>query len=83
MFANMYLAYATRSEPVKTLRAAVDTWNIGDRRRLDRGERVGERMVERTGPREAIRRRRKALYIGNHTQTCASSIRGRGRYWIS
>lgn len=52
MFANMYLAYETLSEPMRALLANVRTWNVGDRRRLDRGERVGERMVARAGPRE-------------------------------
>jgi taurine dioxygenase len=34
LFANMYLAYDTLSEPMKALLAGVKTWNVGDRKRL-------------------------------------------------
>jgi taurine dioxygenase len=33
LFANMYLAYDTLSEPMKALLAGVKTWNVGDRKR--------------------------------------------------
>jgi taurine dioxygenase len=36
LFANMYLAYATLSEPMKAMLAGVKTWNVGDRKRLGR-----------------------------------------------
>ena len=36
MFANMYLAYDTLSEPMKALLAGVRTWNVGDRKKLSR-----------------------------------------------
>jgi taurine dioxygenase len=69
MFANMYLAYETLSEPMKALLAKVKTWNVGDRRKMDRGERVSERMVESRGPREG-------RYIGNATM--AAKVRDPG-----
>ncbi len=34
LFANMYMAYDTLSEPMKALLAGVKTWNVGDRKRL-------------------------------------------------
>ena len=34
LFANMYLAYDTLSEPMKALLAGVKTWNVGDRKKL-------------------------------------------------
>ncbi len=37
MFANMYLAYETLSEPMKALLKDVKTWNIGDRKKLGNG----------------------------------------------
>jgi taurine dioxygenase len=37
MFANMYLAYETLSEPMKALLKDVRTWNIGDRKKLGNG----------------------------------------------
>ena len=36
LFANMYLAYETLSEPMKAMLAGVKTWNVGDRKRLGR-----------------------------------------------
>jgi alpha-ketoglutarate-dependent taurine dioxygenase len=34
MFANMYIAYETLSEPMKALLKDVKTWNVGDRKKL-------------------------------------------------
>ena len=34
MFANMYLAYETLSEPMKAMLKDVKTWNVGDRKKL-------------------------------------------------
>ncbi len=36
LFANMYLAYETLSEPMQALLEGVKTWNVGDRKRLGR-----------------------------------------------
>jgi taurine dioxygenase len=36
LFANMYLAYETLSEPMQRLLQGVRTWNVGDRKRLGR-----------------------------------------------
>jgi len=36
LFANMYLAYETLSEPMKAMLEGVKTWNVGDRQRLGR-----------------------------------------------
>jgi taurine dioxygenase len=41
LFANMYLAYETLSEPMQALLASVKTWNVGDRKKLSQGERRG------------------------------------------
>jgi len=41
MFANLYMAYDTLSEPMKALLANVKTWNVGDRKRLMDGEKAG------------------------------------------
>jgi taurine dioxygenase len=41
LFANMYLAYETLSEPMKSLLAGVKTWNVGDRKKLMHGDRMG------------------------------------------
>lgn len=38
MFANMYLAYDTLSEPMKAAIAQVETWNVGDRGRHAQGD---------------------------------------------
>jgi taurine dioxygenase len=43
MFANMYLAYETLSEPMKALLASVKTWNVGDRKRLGRTSEIAAR----------------------------------------
>jgi taurine dioxygenase len=40
MFANMYLAYETLSEPMKTLLKDVKTWNVGDRKKLGNDARM-------------------------------------------
>jgi taurine dioxygenase len=92
LFANMYLAYETLSEPMKALLEGVKTWNVGDRKKLSQSDRMGsardgryvgnEKMAAkvrdpgdlqtesahplvRTHPQTG----RKAIYIGNHTQT--------------
>ena len=41
LFANMYLAYETLSEPMKALLTGVKTWNVGDRKKLMQGEKTG------------------------------------------
>ena len=41
LFANMYLAYETLSEPMKSLLAGVKTWNVGDRKKLMQGDKMG------------------------------------------
>jgi alpha-ketoglutarate-dependent taurine dioxygenase len=92
LFANMYLAYETLSEPMKALLAGVKTWNVGDRKKLSQGDKMGsaregryvgnEKMAakvrdpgdlqtESAHPlvRTHPETRRKAIYIGNHTQT--------------
>jgi taurine dioxygenase len=46
MFANMYLAYETLSEPMKALLKDVRTWNVGDRKKLGRS---GEVATTREG----------------------------------
>ena len=37
----MYLAYETLSEPMKALLEGVQTWNVGDRKKLMQGEKTG------------------------------------------
>jgi taurine dioxygenase len=41
LFANMYMAYDTLSEPMKALLSGVKTWNVGDRKKLMDGEKAG------------------------------------------
>ena len=41
MFANMYLAYETLSEPMKALLEGVKTWNVGDRKKLSQSDKMG------------------------------------------
>jgi taurine dioxygenase len=41
MFANMYLAYETLSEPMKAMIRDVKTWNVGDRKKLSQNEKMG------------------------------------------
>ena len=41
LFANMYLAYETLSEPMKALLAGVKTFNVGDRKKLIQGDKMG------------------------------------------
>jgi alpha-ketoglutarate-dependent taurine dioxygenase len=92
LFANMYLAYETLSEPMKVLLQGVKTWNVGDRKKLSQADKMGsaregryvgnEKMaakvrdpgdVQTESAHPLVRThpetRRKAIYIGNHTQT--------------
>jgi len=41
LFANMYLAYETLSEPMKALLGGVKTWNVGDRKKLMDADKIG------------------------------------------
>ncbi len=41
MFANMYLAYETLSEPMKEMLENIRTWNVGDRKKLQKGGGMG------------------------------------------
>src|SRR5207247_3792160 len=41
LFANMYVAYETLSEPMKALLAGVKTWNVGDRKKLMQADNMG------------------------------------------
>jgi len=41
MFANMYLAYETLSEPMKAMLKSIRTWNVGDRKKLQKGGAMG------------------------------------------
>jgi alpha-ketoglutarate-dependent taurine dioxygenase len=41
LFANMYLAYETLSEPMKALLGGLKTWNVGDRKKLMQGDKMG------------------------------------------
>jgi taurine dioxygenase len=91
MFANMYLAYETLSEPMKAAIAGVRTWNLGHRKKRIDGDKIsaaresysgnanmaikvrdsGELQTESAHPlvRTHPETRRKALYIGDQTQT--------------
>ncbi len=40
MFANLYLAYDTLSDPMKEMLEGVKTWNVGDRRTLNQNDGV-------------------------------------------
>ena len=62
MFANMYLAYATLSEPMKALLEGVKTWNVGDRKKLSQTKEIA-------APREG-------RYTGN--QKMAAKLRDPG-----
>src|SRR5262245_56960999 len=62
MFANMYLAYETLSEPMKVLLGGVKTWNVGDRKKLSR---ANETASARDG-----------RYVGN--QKMAAKVRDPG-----
>jgi taurine dioxygenase len=41
LFANMYLAYDTLSDPMKELLKGIKTWNVGDRKKLARNDDIG------------------------------------------
>jgi len=41
LFANMYLAYETLSEPMKALLDGIKTWNVGDRKKLMQADKIG------------------------------------------
>jgi len=41
MFANLYLAYETLSEAMKQMLKTVRTWNVGDRKKLQKGGAMG------------------------------------------
>jgi taurine dioxygenase len=92
LFANMYLAYDALSEPMKAFVDRVKTWNVGDRKKLSQGDKMGSAREGRyvgnakmaakvRDPGEVVTEAahplvrthpetgRKALYIGNHTQT--------------
>jgi taurine dioxygenase len=43
MFANMYLAYETLSDPMKEMLKSIRTWNVGDRKRLGRKNEMASR----------------------------------------
>jgi len=92
MFANMYLAYETLSDPMKTAIDGMKTWNVGDRKKLSQGDNMGSTRDGRYSGNDKMAAKvrdpgnlqtevahplvrthpqtgRKALYIGNHTQT--------------
>jgi taurine dioxygenase len=62
LFANLYLAYETLSEPMKALLADVKTWNVGDRKKL--------------GQTNAIAVTREGRYTGN--EKMAAKLRDPG-----
>jgi taurine dioxygenase len=41
LFTNLYLAYETLSQPMQAMLAGVRTWNVGDRRKLMQGDKIG------------------------------------------
>ena len=49
MFANMYLAYETLSQPMKEMLAGVKGWNVGDRKKLMQGNGGMERAGNYAG----------------------------------
>jgi taurine dioxygenase len=49
MFANMYLAYETLSQPMKRMLAGVKGWNVGDRKKLMQGNGGTERAGNYAG----------------------------------
>jgi len=49
LFANMYLAYATLSQPMQAAIAGMKTWNVGDRRKLNDGDTAAPREVRYAG----------------------------------
>jgi taurine dioxygenase len=63
MFTNLYLAYETLSDPMKTMIAGVKTWNVGDRKTL-----------ARNGPMASAPR--AGRYVGN--QKMAAKVRDPG-----
>ena len=52
LFANMYLAYDTLSDPMKATARGVKTWNVGDRKKLSR-------KTDRLHARRPLRRQRE------------------------
>jgi taurine dioxygenase len=63
MFTNLYLAYETLSDPMKTMIAGVKTWNVGDRKTL-----------AQNGPMASAPR--AGRYVGN--QKMAAKVRDPG-----
>jgi taurine dioxygenase len=49
MFANMYLAYETLSDPMKEMLKSIRTWNVGDRKRLGRKDERDSRDARYVG----------------------------------
>jgi taurine dioxygenase len=69
MFANMYLAYETLSEPMKGLLKDVRTWNVGDRKKLGRS---GEIATSREGRYSGNAKMQAKLRDPGHLETEAS-----------
>ncbi len=99
LFANMYFAYDTLSDPMKEMLKGIKTWNVGDRKKLSRNDEMGSTRDGRYAGNEKMAAKvrdpgdlqtesahplvrthpetgRKALYIGNHTQTLDGFKRG-------